>query len=122
MMIAADAERGTCQRSNRVTTGSTRMARNAASSNVIQKELAKKQKAITRTIKMAQRSQAMRLNSRGWSKTVELRIDFAGTPLVAPTIHVPVAIALTARVWESSRNGFALKEMSDQRKSRKHEQ
>src|SRR5579862_3358390 len=101
MMIAADAERGTCQRSNRVTTGSTRMARNAASSNVIQKELAKKQKAITRTIKMAQRSQAMRLNSRGWSKTVELRIDVASTPLVAPTIHVRVAIALAAR-WRGN--------------------
>jgi len=50
---------------------------------------------------MAQRSQAMRLNSRGWSKTVELRIDVASTPLVAPTIHVRVAIALAAR-WRGN--------------------
>src|ERR1700686_2814370 len=74
MIIPAEAERGTCHLSRYVTNGSTRIARKAASSSVMQKELAKKQKAMRRTSTMPHRSQAIRLNRRCWSKSVELRI------------------------------------------------
>ena len=74
MMIPAEAERGMCHRSKWLTAGSTRIARHAARSKVMQKELAKKQKAMRRPRTIAQRSHAIRLNNRDCSGSAELRI------------------------------------------------
>src|SRR5580692_10857183 len=127
MIVAAETERGTRKRSKLVTSGSTRMARNAASNRVIQKELAKKQKAMRRTRTMAQSSHAIRLNKRDWSNSVELRIiQISPLPRGIGSLHVrcPPCTQFERKEVRTSSSRYSLtsKKMSNQRDNWEHQQ
>jgi hypothetical protein len=93
----------------------------------MQKELAKKQKAMRRTSTMTQRSQAIRLNRRGWSKSVELRII---ETRFSPSCHLqnswvrPPCTPLERKEdhTSSSRYGLTLEKMDKQRENREQQQ
>jgi hypothetical protein len=60
--MAAESGRGTRHFSKKVTTGSTRIDRKVASTNVTQKELAKKQNVMISAITITQRREAILSN------------------------------------------------------------
>jgi hypothetical protein len=106
-----DTHQAHSQTQNRIPTVA---ARNAASSEVMQKVLAKKQKAMRRTRTMAQRSQAIRPNDRGCSRSVELRIiPNSSLPLGVPlrSTRPPVEGKKVCR--DDSRCSITAKEMRD---------